>query len=606
MILPMKKVTFLVYHRDYNRFLNELHDLGAVHVIKADAEERTELRNQRDNIEKHQEAIRSLKSMKIPAGAPKNDIDADKLLELMANMSGEKDRLNQNLTAYLKEIASLEPWGDFSWETLGKLKEAGLEPEFFACLRSKFHEEWIGEYPLAVVNTVGTYYYFVLFRPADETIVLDAERMKLPTRSISELNALKSAAERRIAEIDTFLKETAASRIHVLETHRNHLLDQFDFEEAKLSSSLEMEDRLVILRGWVTKEQESGLAARFEKDPVVWFSEEPAEGDNVPVKLRNNWYTRLFEPIGKLYSLPSYAELDLTACFAPFFMLFFGVCTADGGYGALLLAAAVFGLFKVKNKALKPILWLLMFLSVSTMINGLAQGSIFAFQIKPINIYMRLFHLQSPDDVTGLLFNQALLLGVIQVLFGVAVNFYSRIRNGFIHGLSTLGVFIILFCLSVMGAPMMAKDPVAFKASLGVLNQVVGIVIWPGLFLVFFFNSPGKNVFVNFALGFWEMYNIVTGFFGDLLSYIRLFALGVSGAILGMVINSMANQFGGMVPVVGTVIWLMIMVIGHPVNIALGSLGGFVHPMRLTFVEFYKNSGFSGGGIEFKPFAKKR
>jgi V/A-type H+-transporting ATPase subunit I len=603
----MKKVTFLVYHRDYNGFLHELQELGMVHIIRSVGDDLPELRTYQDRVEKTQETIRSLKGMKVPAGAEKHDIDADKLIELLQNRQTDKDRLNQNRFAYQKELAVLEPWGDFQWASVERLREAGLEPEFFACLKSRFKEEWKDEYPISIVNTIGAYHYFVVFKPIGSALVIDADRVKLPNRSISELRHLITEATMRINECDAFIRDCAASRIPVLEAHRTYLLDSFEFEEAKQNSSLEMDDKLVILRGWVTVPQEAELSARMENKPIVWFAEEPEETDNVPIKLKNNRYARLFEPIGKLYSLPGYAELDLTAAFAPFFMLFFGVCTADGGYGALMLAGAVFGLFKVKQAALRPILWLLVALSTSTMLNGLLQGSVFAFSVDATNIYKKLFHLGPEDEITNLLFNQALLLGVVQVLFGVFMNIRSRLRYGIVNALSMIGTFIIIFCLSVMGAPMLAKDPVVFKASLGMLPKITSIAIWPGLFLVFFFNSPGKNPLVNFALGFWEMYNLITGFFGDLLSYIRLFALGVSGAILGLVINSMAQQFGHLAgPIVGPVVWLLIMIIGHPVNIALGSLGGFVHPMRLTFVEFYKNSGFSGGGLEFKPFAKKR
>jgi len=125
-----------------------------------------------------------------------------------------------------------------------------------------------------------------------------------------------------------------------------------------------------------------------------------------------------------------------------------------------------------------------------------------------------------------------------------------------------------------------------------------------GLAMIFLFNSPGKNIFFNLANGIWVMYGVFTGFFGDLVSYIRLFALGVSGGILGLVINSMAHQFSA-IPFIGPVIFIIFMIAGHGLNIALSGLGAFVHPMRLTFVEFFNNSGFSGPGIAYKPFGKQ-
>ena len=122
---------------------------------------------------------------------------------------------------------------------------------------------------------------------------------------------------------------------------------------------------------------------------------------------------------------------------------------------------------------------------------------------------------------------------------------------------------------------------------------------------IMFFNSPGKNPFVNVGLGLWDTYNMVTGLFGDILSYIRLFALGLSSAILGNVFNSLAFGMSPDIPVVGAIVTIIILVAGHSINLFMSALGSLVHPMRLTFVEFYKNAGFIGGGKIYQPFQKK-
>ena len=118
-----------------------------------------------------------------------------------------------------------------------------------------------------------------------------------------------------------------------------------------------------------------------------------------------------------------------------------------------------------------------------------------------------------------------------------------------------------------------------------------------------FFNQPGKNILINIGGGLWALYNIITGFFGDILSYIRLFALGVSSAILGFVINSIGGQMLS-IPAVGPLVFFVFMIFGHSVNIALGGLSGFVHPLRLTFIEFFNNADFNGPGIAYKPLSK--
>ena len=129
----------------------------------------------------------------------------------------------------------------------------------------------------------------------------------------------------------------------------------------------------------------------------------------------------------------------------------------------------------------------------------------------------------------------------------------------------------------------------------------MGILIAAAV-LIFLFNSPGKNPLLNIGLGLWDTYNMATGLLGDVLSYVRLFALGLSGGILANVFNSMAVGMKPDNPVAGFIVMVLIFVIGHALNIFMNILGAIVHPMRLTFVEFFKNAGYSGGGVEYKPF----
>jgi len=150
----------------------------------------------------------------------------------------------------------------------------------------------------------------------------------------------------------------------------------------------------------------------------------------------------------------------------------------------------------------------------------------------------------------------------------------------------------------VLGAGLLKVDISKFQ-------PYVKYPLVTGLLLLLLFNNPQKNIMMNILGGLWVLYGVITGFFGDILSYIRLFALGVSSAILGFVINSIGQQFLS-IKIVGPVIFIVFMLAGHALNIALGALSGFVHPLRLTFVEFFNNAGFSGPGMEYKPFGYKK
>jgi len=199
-----------------------------------------------------------------------------------------------------------------------------------------------------------------------------------------------------------------------------------------------------------------------------------------------------------------------------------------------------------------------------------------------------------------MLFNLALVFGGIQIFYGMFVKAANEIhQSGFRSAFSTMGWIIILIGFGtyyLLGKSSI--DP-------NVVKIAAGIILSIGFLAAFIFSSPDRNVFTNFGLGLWDTYNMATGLLGDLLSYIRLFALGICGGILGYVFNSLALSLAPDIPVVKYIVIILILVAGHTINLLMGILGAFVHPMRLTFVEFYKNAGFSGGGKRYMPFKTK-
>ena len=172
-----------------------------------------------------------------------------------------------------------------------------------------------------------------------------------------------------------------------------------------------------------------------------------------------------------------------------------------------------------------------------------------------------------------------------------AVN--QTIQFGFKYAVATIGwLFILVSTAIAFAAP-------GFMPMGGTVHMVFLAI---GVLMAYLYNSPGKNVFVNIGLGLWDSYNMATGLLGDVLSYVRLFALGLSGGILASVFNSLAVGMSPDNVIAGPIVMVLIFVIGHAINMFMNVLGAMVHPMRLTFVEFFKNSGYEGGGKEYKPF----
>ncbi|MBP5706288.1 MAG: hypothetical protein J6W76_03305, partial [Spirochaetales bacterium] len=314
----------------------------------------------------------------------------------------------------------------------------------------------------------------------------------------------------------------------------------------------------------------------------------------------------------KMHSLPGYNEIDPTPFFAPFFMAFFGLCLADMGYGLVMLIAVIAGLIVMRqNKAIKPVLWLGFWLALSTVICGFLLNVCFGMnitQMSGVPEQIRKFvYFPNMSDQMSL----AIMLGVIQVIFGYVLQVVSKVKfNGIQSALQPLGTMGIMVGLIIWAIPAFMPDlqigPIAVGSILSSIPnaQVVGLIILAvGVALVLLFNNVDKNIFIRPVLGLWEMYNIATGLPGDILSYIRLFALGLAGGLLGSAFNQIGGMILGSTPgVVNYIFAVIILVLGHTINFALAALSAFVHPLRLVLLEFYKAYGFVGGGRPFQPF----
>jgi V/A-type H+-transporting ATPase subunit I len=265
--------------------------------------------------------------------------------------------------------------------------------------------------------------------------------------------------------------------------------------------------------------------------------------------------------------------------------MFFGFGMNDAGYGLILLIGATVIKYLGKPKIKKSYLTLVQLLGVITFFFGLLTGNIFGVSIAefPGLSFTKELFLRDKQ-----IFTLAIAIGFAQILFGMVLQGLNKmIKFGFKYGLPQVGwIMIILHLLNMF----------YFK----ILPLYSHVDIYIGLALIIFFADPEAGFFKGIGTGIWELFGI-TGLMGDVLSYIRLFALGVSSAILALVINSIALQIEK-VAYIGPVLFLIVLLFGHTLNLFVASLGAFVHTMRLTFVEFYKNAGFTGGGNPYKPF----
>lgn len=595
----MKKLTFLVYYKEYEEFLKKLRDLGVVHIFTKSqgTAENQELQNRIRLAGKYAAAIKFLQGLGVVADNREGDASkGEKVLEILSELQNNQQQLSHRKQTLEKEIASLEPWGDFKSDNIERLRNAGYVVNFYICSEKQFKDEWVQEYNATVINKVGSKVYFITITSAMEAPELEVEYAKLPEKSLSDLKLAVETLINDINKVDEGIKELAKTSVVDLEAAQKRIYSEIEFSKVVLTGDSLADNKLVLLEGWVPEAKSADVKSFMDNLGAYYEISSPAPDDNVPILFENDKFSRLFEPIIRLYMLPKYNELDLTPFFAPFFMLFFGLCLGDTGYGAFMVLAVTIYRLMAKNisSGMKPILTLVQILGASTMVCGLLTGTCFGFNIYDIQVSF----LQKMKEAISLdnqqMFNLSLILGGVQIIFGMMLKAVNQtIQLGFKYAVGTIGwIFVIL------------SSAIAFAGAMEMGGTVHMVFVIAGLLMAYLYNSPGKNVFVNIGLGLWDSYNMATGLLGDILSYVRLFALGLSGGILASVFNSLA---AGMSPdniIAGPIVMVLIFVIGHSINIFMNVLGAMVHPMRLTFVEFFKNSGYEGGGKEYSPFKK--
>ena len=605
MIVKMSKYAFMVYHREYDAFLTTLRDLGVVHVkVTISVLDNAELQALLAERKQVSTAIRYCKNLnsqtKEVTVAPARGLTKAEGLKLVGKLEEMQEKQAQLQAAKVsleKDIAYMDIWGEFSYANIRRLKKAGFDVTFFSCPTSKYEPKWGEEYNAFLVNNFQSVTYFVTVTKTGTPIDIDAERPKMPDRGLAKLHLAMEQLLDNIKVLNNQLKEYAAEQYNTLVELEKNIQNEFNLSNTLVQTDREAGDKLMLLEGFVPTEEAPAMEVALEKEGYYFQELDIQDGDRVPIKLKNNKFNRLYEPITKMFSLPNYTEFDPTPLFAPFFMLFFGLCFGDGGYGLLVLLACSFFKRKV-NPDFKPYLTLFQYLGLAAIIVGTCTGSFFGIALADVPALSKVKdYFVSSDN----LMTFSIVIGLVQIIFGKTVAaFKMKAQKGVKYSIAPFAwVFVITALALAFGLPMLNLQlPETVK------TVFIGIAVI-GLVVAYLYNSPGKNIFLNFGTGLWNTYNMASGLLGDTLSYIRLFAIGLTGAILGGVFNQLAvDMTEGMNIVLRAVCMLLILLVGHAINIGLCTISSLVHPLRLIFVEYYKNAEFEGGGKEYRPFKK--
>ena len=595
MIKKMTKYSFVVFHKEVEDFLKNLQEIGVVDVTRQKRAIDSYSMEKFEEIAKYNAAASALKRIKDEALKAKDEIPAGKpecenLLVHYTNMVARRDLLKGKLSTLKAEYAEALPWGAFTSENFKELENLSLVPYFYSVSAQKYNNEWESLYPIHILNEYNGKIYFA-------AIMEDGNKPNLPLPDSTFPAVSADVLAQQIAESEALAQETnkellaLTNCIEELDAEKENLFSNLDLYLANEASQKKADNTIVIFEAFAPTEIDSQVTAFLEENNVYYLKDAAKEEDNPPIKLKNNFFAKLYEPIGELYMLPKYGELDLTMFYAPFYMLFFGFCLGDMGYGLILILTGLFVSFKVKAFANygKLIAWL----GLGTVIMPALSGTIFGaklYELVPL-----------PQNITDFFFNDlqmfwfAILFGIFQIVVARFIqSIYNFTKKNYRVALNALG-----WGLSIAWATLAYASSEAGFSYPGWVNYIG----FAALALIVLCGSDAKNPIVRIVKGTFTLYDS-TSVFGDVLSYIRLFGLATSGGILGFVINSISMTLGE-VPYVGWLLMIIMLIIGHTFVMLLSSLGAFVHPLRLTFIEFYKNAGFEGGGRAYNPLKKK-
>ena len=569
MIEKMTKYSFVLLSADKEEFLSGLQDLGLVDIT------------------------RSEKPVDDNTAAMLADIEAQRKLisEIEAGSDSTLAGMKENLKNLQKSADAVRVWGDWDRKALA---ETGLTLHFYSVPAKKFESGWEQDYAIQTVEDDGKTCWFVI---VGDNAGFPLKELPEPSQ---ELGALEEEIKKQEEDIAAYAASLEARKAEIPALQKDLAEKQAGLSRALASAAGESaaENLLSVFEGFAPAGCDAALEKDFDAMNLVWFKDAAVLEDNPPIEFRNNKFVKMFEVLTDMYGRPAYNGFDPTPYIAVFFMLFFAFCMGDAGYGLILIALGL-GL----KKALGDLSPLVVTLGVATTVIGFLFHTFFSMDIAQWQMFQPIKGIFLPSKIAGYdgTMVLSLIVGIVHLCIAMVVKTYTATKqNGFTNSLGTWGWTLLIVGGVIVGT--FALLGVIDKGITKTIIIVLGVLSAIGIFLL---NDIHRNPLANIGSGLWETYNTVTGLLGDVLSYLRLYALGLAGSMLGKAFNDIGSMVLGDGGSIGMWIpFILIVLVGHTLNIAMAALGAFVHPLRLNFLEFFKNSGYEAAGRNYNPLKK--
>lgn len=582
-IVKLKKITFYALSKNLKVFLNSLQDLGVMHVVSLT--NNTEQIKVPESERKAKEALQFLLSAPYKRGQvhAKKTFDPHHVKTETLKLKNSLQKRIEEREALKKRIKDIKPWGDFSYNTRESSDPYKLW--FYQIPHRKL--SIFEEYDLIWQNCGKDHRFYYIVVIAEQKPQLPFIRTHVGEKSLFFLQDQLEGIENEIEEIQA--KRVALTRwldLYIKEMHRLENLEHYE----QVHNETYTDDTVMVIQGWIPEKDLKELQTFAYKNNAAFLVEDPQASETPPTLLKNKNLFSAGENLLTFYTVPNYFEHDTSVIIFFSFILFFGMILGDAGYGILLGIATLIFYKKIQqSKTGKRFTPLLLFLSLATTLWGVMVGSYFGTP-PPENSWLsalQFFDINDYDTMMQIsIFIGALHIIIANILKAIDL---SREKNRW-EVLAPLG-----WIISIMGGLL-------YYVQID-MQTVSTTFIFSGMILVLLFSAIDKPWAKRIFSGTAALMQITT-LFGDILSYLRLFALGLATASMGMAFNQLAMQVSDTFPGIGVLFALMILLTGHLLNFTLGIVSGIVHGLRLNLIEFLKYDS-QKEGYAFDTFKKK-
>lgn len=646
MIEPMKKVSLVILNKDKEQSLIDLRKLGLVHLekLEGNSEKLLQLKEYTANAVLAESILNDLKIMKNKKKAKKlqQPLSDDKVIDLIKEIVSKNDRkkqLMEEINADVNELERFTFWGTVNLEDLEYLHSHNVQIRLYEIVAEKFAE--IDESIETVVfsNDKKTIRFLIINggegRP--EKLLPQAFEVPLPRMTTTLIEEEISKDKEEIAAIEAFY-EANAKYSYAIKNFRINLGADIEFENINAGMNHEAEKEetdLAWISGYVPADNMPEFEAACKEHQWAYIADDPEEDDiEVPTKLKNNKLVSLVYPLTDfLGTVPGYHEFDISGWFLLFFTVFFGMIFGDGGYGALVTVGAVLLMLKsaAGKKKVSPLMFFVLLMGIATMVWGAVTCTWFGLDTKYIPDFLQKLSIPmisnaysndiwvpfwKPDSGLGLTKDQNLqifcfMLGLIQLSIAhvktMGRNFSNkRILKG-IGELGSLmqliGMYWVVLSL-VVSSQIFSLSEVIYGIPVG---KIAIYLVLVGFILSFVFSNYEGNILASIMASVKNIISVLLGVvnvFSDIVSYIRLWAVGLAGAAISSTVNTLAGGFLGHLTMFLAVIALL--VFGHGLNMILNLLSVIVHGVRLNTLEFSNHLGMTWSGLKYDPFKEKQ